>query len=206
MMDETSFPQPTHEQLTGFVDGDPIAIDECIRIVLDSLYRWAFAHYPALPRDEVQSMLHQVVAEVCRNHARYDPQRAKLTTYIIHILKLRLNDLYQAERNRANAEESGDAASEKLLRLPYNTSDAATRLARRDFFDRAMQQLDPLERAVLAQMRRGEKDHDVYRAILERYGSVHDPVREVKNVKERVQRKVRAFARQQGFRLDDLIE
>jgi len=39
-MNESHFQQPTDEQLSRFVQGDPVAIDAVIRLVLPQLYSW----------------------------------------------------------------------------------------------------------------------------------------------------------------------
>ena len=74
-MHESSFQQPTPEQIAAFVQGDPVAIDEVVHLLLPQLYRWAIRQYPNFPRDEVQSVVNESFAEICRNHARYNPNR-----------------------------------------------------------------------------------------------------------------------------------
>ncbi len=40
-MKESNFPQPTDEQLAGFREGDPVAINEVVELVLPPILRWA---------------------------------------------------------------------------------------------------------------------------------------------------------------------
>ena len=96
-MDEGAFQQPTPEQIAAFIDGDPIAEDDVLGIVLPQLVRWAISHHPDLPAEEIESLIYQVTAETCRPAVRYDPTKAKLTTYIINLFNLRVNDLYHIE-------------------------------------------------------------------------------------------------------------
>src|SRR5689334_1335242 len=92
-MNESSFQQPTSEHLAAFVEGDPVVIEEVVRLLLPQLHRWAIQQYSNIPRDEVQSSVNATFAEVCRNHARYDPKQAALTTYIIKLIKWRMTEI-----------------------------------------------------------------------------------------------------------------
>src|SRR5207245_1100362 len=99
--------------------------------------RWAWKHYKLLSQDDVQDIVHQVLAEICHHYARYDPERVLFTTYVIGLLKLRLADLYATQQERDEKAESGPDAYEKLLSLPYNDIeelDEDTRIVREDFF------------------------------------------------------------------------
>lgn len=204
-MVESVFDQPTPEQLDGFVAGDPIAMDEIVRLLLPQLQRWAIGHYSNLPEDEVQSTVNLVFAETCRNHARYIPHKSKLTTYLIRLLKLRLADLYQDMK----FEDSNLHVYEKLLQTPYNDSstiDSATRLTRNAFFQDAALFLDAHEQAFLELMQNGEKSQQAFVAILTRHGRRADnPDHEVKNLKERLVRKLKHIADDQGYSLQDLL-
>ena len=97
-MRESNFPQPSPEQLAGFQEGDTLVANEIIELVLPSILRWAWTQYKLLPPDDVQDIAHQVLAEICRHYASYDPERALFTTYIIGLLKLRLADLYTTQQ------------------------------------------------------------------------------------------------------------
>src|SRR5262245_3581724 len=94
-MAESIFRQPTTEQLSAFAQGDPLAKEEMAHLVLPQLVRWAWSQYVNLPQDEVQSAINATLAEILRHPERYDPKRASFTTYAIHLLKFRLNTLYQ---------------------------------------------------------------------------------------------------------------
>jgi len=199
-MVESIFNQPNPEQLDGFLAGDPVAINEIVELLLPQIVRWAIVHYDSLPPDEVESMVHQVFAEVCINHARYEPQKSKLTTYVIGLLRLRLRDLY---------EETPDI-HENPLAKPYNeidTIDPNTRLTRDAFFQKAASFLDPYEQDFLDMMLKGEKSLEVFVNILARYGNLaSNPDHAVKNTKERLVRKLRTIAKDAGFSLQDLID
>src|SRR5262249_18000323 len=95
-MDESVFQQPTAEQLAAFARGDPIAKNEIARLALPQITRWAWRQYENLPPDEVQSIVNEALAEIFRNHERYDPRQASFTTYAINLIRLRLNNVYQA--------------------------------------------------------------------------------------------------------------
>ena len=207
-MDESVFQQPTPEQLAGFVVGDPLATDEIVRLLLPQLCRWAWQQYPRLPDAEVQSTLHQVLAETCVNHARYDPTKAKLTTYLIRLLRLRLADLHRQEQDLRLTEEYGEDTPENQSPSPYNPielSGVETRQTQQQFFETVTDRLEPVEREFLRLMRQGEKAQQVYVAVLHRYGFGADAAHEVKNTKERLMRKLKAFAREHHYQLEDLL-
>lgn len=208
-MSESIFQQPTPEQLAAFVAGDPIAEDEVLRLVLPQLYRWANRHYPNLVQSDVQSVINQVVAETCRPYVRYDPSKSKLTTYLIRLIKLRLVDLYEKEKKINDFEDSDPSIHEKLLKFPYNKVDSlkdSTHIAREKFFQEAENSLDNVEREFLRLMRQGEKKQEVFVAVLKQYDSISDPIREVKNTKERLNRKLKVIARKLDYRLEDLLD
>jgi len=204
-MTESVFDQPTPEQLDDFVAGDPIAIDGVVRLLLPQLCRWAIAHYPNLPEDEIRSTVNLIFAETCLNHARYTPHKSKLTTYLIWLLKLRLADLYKDIKS----ESSDFAHHEKLLQTPYNDSstiDTPTRLTREAFFQDMTLLLDAHEQDFLELMRKGEKSLQAFVAILVRHSRpTSNPDHEVKNTKERLIRKLRHIANEQGYSLQDLL-
>ncbi|MBE7433133.1 MAG: hypothetical protein HS100_04405 [Anaerolineales bacterium] len=208
-MDNSVFNQPTPEQLNAFVVGDPIAINEVVELLLPQIVRWSIKQYRNLPQDEVESMTHQVFAEVCINHARYEPHKAKLTTFVIRLLKLRLADLYQDVTEISRAEDSSLDISEKLLKKPYNTTDtldSETHLVREAFFREAVLFLDPHEQDFLEMMLKGEKRQEIFVDILTRHGyQMPDPDRVVKNVKERLIRRLRSLADDAGYSLQDLL-
>lgn len=206
-MKESNFPQPTDEQLAGFREGDPIAINEVVELVLPPILRWAWGNYDLLPRDDVQDIVHQVLAEICHQPARYDPSLALFTTYVIRLLRLRMADLYITQREIEEQEEYGPDAYEKLLELPYNdtgTIDEDTRIVREDFFNQLEKHLEPFERELLQLMRKGIKSTKAAAAILSRYGPIADEERDVKNAKARLERKMAFIRKKLGFKLEDL--
>ena len=205
-MDESTFQQPTLEQLSAFAQGDPLAKDEMAHLVLPQLVRWAWSHYPNLLRDEVQSVVNEALAEIFHNHERYDPYQASFTTYAIHLIKLRLASLYQALKRLKGFQ---DTAHENVLQPAYNSLDTAEleqRIERDQFFGAVMIRLEGAEREFLRLILEGEKQQEAFAQVLARYGSVKHPAREVKNTKARLLRKLQALARELGYEADDLME
>ena len=207
---ESAFIQPTPEQLAAFAAGDPIAEDEVLRLILPQLVRWAWKHYDNLPPDEVESTIHQVMAETCRPVVRYDPAKSKLTTYLIRLIKLRLNDVYAKRQAIAGHEESVEQVRENLLRAPYNVANnpdaSAAELTRERFFAEAALHLNEQEREMLELMRAGIGGVEPYAAVLSKYGPVSDPARDVKNAKVRLQRRLDTLAGRLGYPKEDLLD
>lgn len=207
-MKESNFPQPTAEQLAGFREGDPVAINEVVELVLPPILRWAWRNYKFLSRDDVQDTVHQVLAEICHQPARYDPSLASFTTYVIRLLKLRLADLYAKQHEIDEQEEYGPDAYEKLLALPYNntgTIDEDTRIVREDFFRQLEEHLEPVEHELLQLMRKGVKNTEAFAAILIRYGPVANEAGDVKNAKARLERKIVFINKTLGYKPEDLL-
>ena len=207
-MDASTFQQPTDTQIQGFMEGDPTAIDTVVRIVLPQIYRWAVRQYSNLDPDDVHSAVNAVFAEICLKSSRYDPTRAAITTYVIHLLKLRLVDTYERQKQRRISEISFDDARENRLMAPYNSDDALrieTRLATSQFFEEMIAGLDHLDAELVALMRQGEKDTEAFASVLRRRGlSCSD--KDVKNAKERLLRALRRAAREHGYELNDILE
>lgn len=204
----SAFQQPTAEQLASFRSGDPLTIDEVIRLVLPQLHRWALAQYRELDSAEVESTLNQVLAETCIHHERYDPRRSAFTTYVIRLLKLRLNDVYRFSRREPGRRETFVTNREKVAEEPYtevDTIDHDARIVRQEFFNRLEEQLTDDERAILQLMLAGHKDTESFVAVLRRGRRIEDPEREVKNAKERLLRKVRRVGQDLGFDAEDLL-
>jgi hypothetical protein len=207
-MDEGAFQQPTPNQLAAFVEGDPIAEEEVLRLVLPQLTRWAVSQHPDLPPEEVTSLIYQVAAETCRPIVRYDPTKSKLTTYLVNLFKWRVKDLYRREAWIKRQAELDDESRENLPQSPYNMSNTPdpTRIIRDQFFQEAARDMNEVEREFLELMRQGEKSDAVYAEILVRHGSTADLSRKVKNLKVRLQRRLHRFAQQTGYELSDLLD
>lgn len=206
-MKESNFPQPSPEQLASFREGDTLVANEIVELILAPILRWAWTQYKLLPQDDVQDIVHQVLAEICYHYARYDPERVLFTTYVIRLLKLRLADLYATQQERDEKEENGPDAYEKLLSLPYNDTEAldeGTRIVREEFYRQVEEHLDPVEQELFQLMRRGVKSTRDFTAVLVRYGPVSDEERDVKNAKARLMRKVTLIAKTLGYAPEDL--
>ena len=204
-MPESVFQQPTPEQIAAFVQGDPVVIDEIVHLLLPQLYRWTIRQYPNFPEDEVQSVVNESFAEICRNHVRYNPQQAQLTTYIIRLIKLRMATLSQAIKKITKiVEEQENPSQDTYNRL--STANLDTRIVQERFFNKVMERLDDAEQEGLNLMLQEELSQDAYVAVLMRRGPVLDPAGEVKNFKERLKRKVKTIARELGYEREDLLE
>ena len=204
-MDESRFQQPTLEKLSAFAQGDPIAKDEIAHLVLPQLARWAWHHYPNLPRDEVQSVVNATLAEIIRNHQRYDPDQSSFTTYAIHLIKLRLASLYLALKR---IKEFQDSARENLFQPAYNSIDTVEldqKIERDQFFGAAIKRMEGAEKEFLRLMLQGEKQQDTFVQALSRYVAVKHPARDIKSMKARLLRKLQALAVEMGYDADDLI-
>jgi len=206
---ERSFPQPTDALLRAFAEGDPIAIDEVVTLVLIPLVRWARRQYSGLPDQEVESLLHQVLGEICINHSRYDPSRARFTTYVINLFKLRVRDLMSQSKKIGSFEVDltlPETEHEEQVDSPYNYSeDQEQNILTEDFFERVTEHLDDLEREFLDLLRLGTKDTQTFAEVLGKYTEVTDPFKQVKNTKERLQRKLRSLAQELGYSADDFF-
>jgi len=207
-MAESAFRQPTSEQLSAFARGDPVAKNEIAHLVLPQLVRWAWRHYPNLPQDEVQSAVNGALAEIMRNHERYNPELANFTTYAINLIKLRLSSLHQALKKIKEFRDSLEGAHENLSPTAYNRIDCTEvhrRIERDQFFGKAMKRLEGAEKEFLRLMLEGEKQTGAFAQVLARYGPVANPAREVKNMKAALLRKLQALALDMGYEADNLI-
>lgn len=204
-MDESAFQQPTGEQLSAFAQGDPIMKDEIAHLVLPQLARWAWLHYPNLPREEVQSVVNGALAEILLHHERYDPNQSSFTTYAIHLIKLRLAGLYHTLRR---IKEIRDSVRENLPQPTYNSIDTVEldqSIERDQFFGAAMKRLEGAEKEFLRLILQGEKQQDAFVQVLARYGPIKHPGQEIKNVKAKLLRKLQALAGEMGYEAGDLI-
>lgn len=207
-MAESSFHQPTTEQLSAFVRGDPIAKNEIAHLVLPQLVRWAWYRFPNLPLDEVESAVGMALAEIIRNHERYDPAQASFTTYAIKLISLRLKSLYQVLKKIKEFHTSPEVSRENLTQSVYNRIESVEtdrRIERDKFFSEAMKRLEGVEMEFLRLMLEGESQTEAFAKILARFGPVRNPANEVKNSKARLYRKLQAIADDQGYKADDLI-
>ncbi len=205
-MEESVFPQPTPEQLTAFVNGDPVVINDVMAALLPPFYRWAKQRYPDLPQDEVHSSIHQALAEVCCHYSRYDPNKAQFTSYLIELIRLRLLDLQAKHTKITSNEEIGDDSYEKLLKLPYNSleTDIQRRVDLKAFLVELRSELTELEAAFLELLLRGNTAPADFAALITRHDpSSNDAISEAKNLRARLIRKMRREAQKRGYSLED---
>jgi RNA polymerase sigma factor (sigma-70 family) len=194
------FTQPTREQLDAFREGDPVAIDEVVTIVLPQIYRWAIGKYQNLPPQEVQSVVNQVFAEICRNCSRYDPDQSLFTTYAIYLIEKRIADVWEKEKKIINFESADLELHENRAAGAYK--DIEERITIDALFDTVSSQLDDLEREFLRLMREGEIRLEVFAATLQHYRTVDKPDREINTIKERIRRRLKSVAHQMGLDQD----
>lgn len=205
-MAESAFSQPTTEQLSAFKQGDPVAKNEIAYLVLPQLVRWAWHRFPNLPRDEVESAVGVAMAEIIRNHERYDSAQASFTTYAINLISLRLKRLYQVLKRIKEFHTSLEGSRENLPESVYNgieSLEIEQRIERDQFFSEAMRRLEDAEREFLKLMLEGENQTEAFTRALARFGPVSNPASEVKNTKARLYRKLQAIARNLGYEAGD---
>jgi len=201
------FQQPSSEQLAAFVEGDPVAIDQVVQLILTPIVRWAFGQYSSVPEQEVASVVHQVLAEICVHPERYDPSRAQITTYVIHLVKLRINDVLREHLEIQNHEDWSEEAHEEFDRLPYNeVENIITESTRDKFFQGVSERLSSVEREFLNLLRSGEKSSGVLANVIRKHMTVIDAAKEVKNMRERLIRKLKAYAEETHVNLEDLVD
>jgi hypothetical protein len=197
------FVQPSPEQIEAFRDGDPIATDEVIGLVLPQVTRWAWKTYPDVIPEETCSLVNQVFAEICLNPARFDPQKASITTYAINIITLRMKDKRHKEYKLLDFEGGDLELHENRSRTPYNNLEE--RIDRDKLFETVNLGLSELEREFLQLMREGEIRMMIFTEALHRHKVVtSNPEREVNTIKERIKRRLKSTAIEMGFdRLSD---
>jgi hypothetical protein len=206
-MSDSTLPQPSSEDLADFVKGDPLAIDRVIRVIAEPLCRWAWNKYKKLPPDDVEELVYEVLAETARNHARYDPDAALITTYVINLIRWRIKRLGQKIQKIRGMEDTSLEAQEKLSRTVYNQTDAREieiRIARERFYAVVRERLKGLDLEFFELMLQGAESKEYVMAV-ERQGSFSDPDTKAKNRKPRVHRNLKAIAKEMGYELEDLM-
>jgi hypothetical protein len=196
-----TFVQPTQQQLEDFKDGDPVAIDEVVTLILPQIYRWCVAKYHNLPKQEVESTVNQVFTEICLNYYRYDSSKSRFTTYVINLVKKRMADLWEKELKLMQVEREMHENQPSGL---YKDIELEQQIDRNNLFATVAAQLNEVERAFLILMREGENRLEIFIATLDRFSSVDNPEREVNTIKERIRRRIKSVAHQAGFDQDIL--
>ncbi len=206
-MDESVFQQPTQEQLKQFVAGDSLAIDEVVELVLPQLVSWAARHYPRIHEHERESVIDDVLNETCWHHERYNPNKAKFTTYVIDLIEKRMRTVQKKFFTRLEREGSLESVSENLPQTQYDTTeeDIVRRLDRDEFYRLARSHLSPLDAGFLGLMLTGEIHNAPFIDILRRFGITNGTASTVKNTKERIKYTLEAFAHSRGLRLEDFL-
>jgi hypothetical protein len=207
-MSDSTFQQPSHEDLADFVGGDPLAIDRVIVLVAEQLCRWAWKEYADLPKEDVEELVYEALAETARNHTRFNPSASLFTTYVINLIRWRIKRLGQSVQKIRKLEDTSPGAQEKLLRGVYNQTDAReieNQIAREKFYSVARERLQGLDRVFFELMLQGAKSNEFVRAV-ERDGSFPEPDAEAKNRKPRIHRRLKDIADEMGYELEDLMK
>jgi hypothetical protein len=207
-MSDSTFQQPSPEDLADFVGGDPLAIDRVIVLVAEQLCRWAWKEYDDLPDDDVEELVYEALAETARNHARYDPTVSLFTTYVINLIRWRIKRLGRSVQKIRRLEDTSPEAQEKLPRGVYNQTDKREieiQIARKRFYGLARERLQGLDREFFELMLQGAESNEYVRAV-ERDGSFPAPDIEAKNRKPRVHRRLKDIADEISYKLEDLME
>ncbi|MDX6577329.1 MAG: hypothetical protein QOE96_3282 [Blastocatellia bacterium] len=203
-MSKSEFPQPSPQDLIGFRKGDPAAIDRVIRCILAPLCRWGWKEYPSLPQDDVESLVHECLAETARNHDRYDASKSVITTYVINLIKLRVKRLkLNVQRNQALSIET----QEKSASGVYNSIDPTDlnyRIMRERFYETVANTLTGTDKSFFDLMRQGAESIEFVKQL--RDAGYENPESEAKNRKARVQRRLRDIAKSMGIELQDVME
>lgn len=204
-MSDSTFQQPSPQDLDGFIEGDPLATDRVVTLLADQLVRWAKSNYTDLSDPDIEDLVYAALEETCRNHAGYDPSRSLITTYVINLIKWRAQRVRGAVRKIRDHEDTSPEAQEKLPRGVYNQAEAKdieVRIAREDFYRTAREKLEGLDREFFELEIQGAEWDDYVRAV-EREGSFPNPDAEAKNRRARLRRALKKIAEDMGFEVDD---
>lgn len=207
-MSDSTFQQPSPEDLADFVGGDPLAIDRVIALVAEQLCRWAWKEYADLPKDDVEELVYEALAETARNHARFDPSASLFTTYVINLIRWRIKRLGRNVQKIRRLEDTSPEAQEKLPQGVYNQTDAReieVQIARERFYSVARERLQGLDREFFELMLQGAESNEYVR-VVESDGSFPESDVEAKNRKPRVHRRLKDIANEIGYKLEDLMK
>lgn len=207
-MSVSKFTQPSQQDLTDFVKGDPVAISRVMDLIVPQLCRWAIKTYPLLDKDDVSQVVFDVAVETCLNHARYNPDISQITTYLINLIRLRMTRLRKTTQKVKNKEEDTETVRDNASPDVYNTLDVEKieiDSAREKFFNTAREQLEALDKEFFELMLQ-DAPPEAYVQALEHAGSFPDPAKEVKNRKRRIHRKLKVIADGLRYSLEDLLK
>lgn len=204
MSRHSEFTQPSPEDLAGFKKGDPIAIDSVIRCILAPLCRWAWKEYSSLPREDVEGIVHECLAEIARNHDRYDASQSLITTYAINLLKLRIQRLrLSVQKSQALTLERREESSSGVYN-EVDSTDLDRRIMRERFYEKVGNTLRGADKSFFDLMKQGAEPIQ-YVKLMERDGYAN-PESEAKNRKARVHRKIKEIAQEMDINLQDIME
>lgn len=207
-MSDSTFQQPSPQDLDGFIEGDPLATDRVVTQLADQLIRWSRGHYPDLTDSDLEDLVYAALEETCRNHARYDQSRSLITTYVINLIKWRAQRVRGAVQRIRAHEDTSPEAQENLPRDAYNQTEAKdieVRIAREDFYRTVREKLQGLDREFFELEIQGAEWSD-YVGAVEREGAFSNPEAEAKNRRARVRRALKKIAEDMGFEADDFTK
>lgn len=200
-MKESVFQQPSSQDLAGFREGDPLAMDRVLVLMIPQLLRWAWRSYPDLPVDDVEELVYAALAETCRNHSRYDPAASLFTTYVINLIRWRMDRLRKSVERVSNPPEN-------LRSRVYHSMDEreiGIGLSRERFFTEVRKRLKGLDLEFFELMLK-RANPQAYLTAVERHDQFADPQKEAKNRRARVQRKLKEIATEIGYTSSDLLK
>jgi ribosomal protein L25 (general stress protein Ctc) len=206
-MSDSTFQQPSQEDLAGFVAGDPVAVDRVMTLLAPQLFRWATKHYgKQLIEADIEDLVYAALDETCRHSAKYDPSKTAITTYIIKLIMWRAPRIIDSVKKIRKFEDTSDQAQAQLPQGVYNSTEARDleiRISREDFFHAVREQLQGLDKEFFELELRGAESDDFVQAV-ERHGSFQDSESEAKNRRGRVRRALKKIAEGLGLTLEDL--
>lgn len=207
-MSDSTFQQPSPQDLDGFTEGDPLATDRVVTLLADQLIHWSRGQYPDLTDSDLEDLVYAALEETYRNRAKYDRSRSLITTYVINLIKWRAQRVRGAVQRIRAHEDTSQEAQEKLPHAAYNQTEAKNievRIAREDFYRTVREKLQGLDREFFELEIQGAESGD-YVAAVEREGTFSDPEAEAKNRRARVRRALKKIAEDMGFEADDFTK
>lgn len=85
------------------LEGDPTASERLVQACLTSVVQILRRRHIALPREAVEDAAHDALLALIRHPERYDPKRATLLNYLVHIAARRLIDWLRARQRQQRA-------------------------------------------------------------------------------------------------------
>jgi hypothetical protein len=200
-------PEPTraaeHALHARLLAGDPVAPSELAETYLPPLAAWLLRAFPHVDPHLVEDAATDAVLDTAQHPERYDPARLPLARYLRMAARGDLLNAWKSAQRRAAHHASLDAVElHGVARNPTteDTDDPAEIVARRGntapgLLAAVRATFDPQEQAVVALMLDGERRTSVYARLLDlEHLTTADQAREVKRVKDRLDKRLRRLA------------